>query len=189
MTAALAAFGVVFVAELGDRTQLLIVSLASRHRPGPVVSGVTLGYLVTTIASVAVGSALGAALPDRAVQVASGLLFLGFAVWALLGDDDDDDDVGADDGRGGVGLALSLAGAIVVSELGDKSMLATATLAAERGSPVLVAVGALLGILAAGLLGVVVGRVLGDRLPDRALRLASAALFAAIGVGLLVAAL
>ena len=176
-----------FVAELGDRTQLLIVSLATRYRPLPVVTGVTLGYLLTTALSVTVGTALGAALPDRAVQVVGGLLFLGFAVWTLLDDDEDEDDDETHPGgdRRGVGLALSLTGAIVVSEIGDKSMLATATLAAEQASPLAVGAGALAGILTAGLLGVAVGRFLAGRVAERTLRLAGAALFALFGVLLL----
>ncbi len=187
MGAALAAFAVVFVAELGDRTQLLIVSLATRHRVAPIAAGIGLGYLVTTVLSVALGSLLGAALPERPVEVGSGLLFLGFAAWTWFDRDEDDDDVAPDDddARRGVGLALSLAGAIVLSEIGDKSMLATATLAAEQDAPVAVAAGALLGILSASVLGVVAGRLLAGRVPDDVLRGVGAALFTLFGLALL----
>lgn len=190
MGAALAAFAVVFVAELGDRTQLLIVSLATRHRVAPIAAGVGMGYLLTTVLSVAIGSALGSALPERPVEVLGGLLFLAFAVWTWLDrDDDEDGDEGpagdADEGRRGLGLALSLAGAIVLSEIGDKSMLATATIAAERSAPVLVAIGALAGILTASVLGLVAGRLLAGRVPDRVLRAVGAALFVLFGLALL----
>lgn len=192
MGAVLAAFAVVFVAELGDRTQLLVLSLATRHPVAPILAGVGLGYLVTTVLSVALGTVLGAALPARPVEVGSGLLFLGFAVWTWFDRDEEDDDDAADDdaadddrGRGGLGLALSLAGAIVVSEIGDKSMLATATLAAEQAAPVAVATGALLGILAAAGLAVVAGRLLAGRVPHGVLRGVGTALFTAFGVVLL----
>jgi len=190
MSDALAAFAVVFVAEFGDRTQLLIATLAARHALVPVFGGLALGYALTNLLAVVVGSLLGAALPEQAVGIVGGLLFLGFAVWTLLGDEDDEDDEdGPDgDGRSRLAVALGITAAIVVSELGDKSMLATATLATD-GDPVAVWVGATLGILAAGGVGAVVGRVVGDRVPARALRLGSAALFAVFGVVLIVTSL
>lgn len=189
MGAALTAFVVVFVAELGDRTQLLLLALATRHAVLPVAVGTLLGYSVTTVVAVALGAVVGSALPETAVQVGGGLLFLGFAVWTLVGDDDDDDD-GADAHAQRRPLALmgSIAGAIMVSEIGDKSMLATATLATD-GDPVLVWIGALLGILSAGGLGIAAGRLLADRVDPRLLRWASAALFAAFGVVMLLRAL
>ena len=189
MTAALTAFAVVFVAEFGDRTQVLIATLAARHALAPVLTGLALGYALTNLLAVVVGSLLGAALPEQAVGIVGGLLFLAFAVWTLLGDDDEDDDEGPDtDGRSRLTLVLGLTAAIVVSELGDKSMLATATLATD-GDPVAVWVGATLGIAASSTIGALVGRAVGDRVPARAMRLGSAALFAVFGVLLLVGAL
>lgn len=190
MGAALTAFVVVFVAEFGDRTQLLLLALATRHRAPPVVGGLLVGYGAMTVLAVALGAAIGSALPDTVVQVGSGLAFLGFAVWTLLGDDEDDEDDDVDDRgqRHPLALMASIAGAIMVSEIGDKSMLATATLATE-GDPVAVWVGATVGILSAGALGVLAGRLLAGRIDPRVLRWASAALFTAFGVAMLVRAL
>ncbi len=80
---------------------------------------------------------------------------------------------------------LSVATAMFIAELGDKTMLATATLAAQ-GNPVLVWIGATIGIVLAGTLGVLLGRVFGARLPERATRIGSAVLFAVFGVALIV---
>lgn len=187
MAAAISAFAVVFVAELGDRTQLLLFALAGRHRPLPVVLGLVVGYSLTNLAAVAVGAAVGAALPERAVQVASGLLFLAFALWTLRDDDDHATDAERARPVGTIRLAASVAGAIVLSELGDKSMLATATLASD-GPPVAVWVGATLGILASGGLGVAAGRLLADRVDQRWLRWGAALLFAGFGCAMLVRA-
>lgn len=189
MEAALTAFAVVFVAELGDRTQLLLLALATRHRAAPVIGGLLVGYGTMTLVAVALGAAIGSALPDTVVQVGSGLAFLGFAVWTLLGDEDDDDDdhVGDRGGRHPLALMVSIAGAIMISEIGDKSMLATATLATE-GNPVPVWAGATVGILSAGALGVLAGRLLADRINPQVLRWGSAALFTAFGVTMLVRA-
>lgn len=188
MAAAVTAFAVVFVAELGDRTQLLLLALATRHRAAPVVGGLVVGYGAMTVVAVALGSVIGSALPDAVVRTGSGLVFLGFAVWTLLGDEDEDDDAVDDRSqRHPLALMASIAGAIMISEIGDKSMLATATLATE-GNALAVWLGATAGILSAGALGVVAGRLLAGRLRTDVLRLASAALFAVFGVVLLVRA-
>lgn len=188
MGSLLAALGLVFVAELGDKTQLVALGFGARHRLGPVLAGMTLAYAVTNLLSVVVGGVLGAALPTRAIGVAGGILFLGFAAWTLRGatgqQHRDQASEGATPGVTGRSVALPVAGAMVVAELGDKTMLATATLAA-KGDPALVWVGATIGIVLAGALGVVVGRAVGARLPERAIRVASGVLFAVFGIVLL----
>ena len=189
MASLLAALGIVFLAELGDKTQLVALGLGARYRPAPVLVGVALAYATTTLVSVLIGTVLGAALPTRAVGIGGGLLFLGFAAWTLRdsGDAGDAGDADAealpDPPQGQV--VVSVATAMFVAELGDKTMLATATLAA-KGDPVMVWIGATIGITLAGTVGVLVGRAVGVHLPARATRIASAALFAAFGVGLLV---
>lgn len=183
-----AALALVFVAELGDKTQLVALGLGARHRLAPVLAGIAIAYGITNLISVLIGSVLGATLPTRAISIGGGLLFLAFAAWTVrsAGDDDDEaEDVAEVAGRS---VVLTVASAMVVAELGDKTMLATATLAAD-GNPVLVWVGATVGIILSGGLGVVVGRVLGDRLPARATRIGSALLFAGFGIVLLVSGL
>lgn len=181
MGSLLAALGVVFVAELGDKTQLVALGLGARHRLGPVLVGVAIAYAATNLLSVLVGGLLGAALPTRAIGIGGGLLFLAFAAWSLRSDDHADvDDLDVPKGR----VVLSVAAAMFVAELGDKTMLATATLAAQ-GNPVLVWIGATIGIILSGTLGVLVGRSVGARIPERATRIGSAVLFAVFGVVLI----
>ena len=186
MGTVLSALGLVFLAELGDKTQLVAMGLGARHRLGPVLLGVALGYAATGAVSVAVGGAFGAALPTRALGIGGGLLFLVFAVWNLRSPGEEE--LSAAGPAGAVGstarTVASVAGAMFVAELGDKTMLATATLAAQ-GDPVLVWIGATVGITLSGLVGVLVGRFLGARVPERATRFGSAALFAAFGAFLL----
>ena len=195
MTDLLTALAVVFLAELGDKTQLVALGFGARQRLGPVLVGVALAYVATNLVSVVVGGVLGAALPTRAIGLGGGVLFLAFAIWTLRGDDTEDAvgdgdarDLPAPAHRGGeLRVVGSVAGAMFVAELGDKTMIATATLAA-RANPVLVWVGATIGIFLAGALGVVVGRFVGARLPERATRIGSAAVFAVFGVILIVTA-
>ena len=183
MESLLAALGLVFVAELGDKTQLVALGFGARHRLAPVLTGVVIAYMATNLLSVLVGGLLGATLPTRAIGLGGGVLFLGFAAWTLWKDEDDEDDEGAATSQGSI--VLSVATAMFVAELGDKTMLATATLAAQ-GNPVLVWIGATIGIVLAGTLGVLLGRAFGARLPERATRIGSAVLFAVFGLVLIV---
>ncbi len=182
MESLLAAFGLVFVAELGDKTQLVALGFGARFRFGPVITGVVLAYAVTNLLSVLLGSAVGAAFPERAVGIGGGVLFLGFAVWTLRSSGDGDEI--AESRAGARSVVLTVALAMFVAELGDKTMLAVATLA-TRGAPALVWVGATLGIVASGSLAVGLGRVLPTRISARVITRASAALFAAFGLALI----
>lgn len=177
------ALALVFVAELGDKTQLVALGFGARYSLTPVMVGVVLAYAATSFLSVLVGGLLGAALPTRWIGIGGGLLFLGFAAWTLLGSDDHDhDDEPPPEATGRV--VLTVAVAMFVAELGDKTMIATATLAA-RGDPVLVWIGATVGIILSGAIGVLVGRFAGARIPERAVRIGSAIMFAVFGVVLL----
>jgi putative Ca2+/H+ antiporter (TMEM165/GDT1 family) len=191
MESLFAALGVVFAAELGDKTQLVALGFGARHRLAPVMAGIVAAYMATNLLSVVIGGLLGATLPTRAIGLAGGVLFLGFAAWTLRGGGDEDEvaeDEGTTTTSGSVGVAASVATAMFVAELGDKTMLATATLAA-KGNPVLVWIGATVGIILAGALGVLLGRWFGARLPERVTRIGSAVLFAVFGVVLIATSL
>lgn len=191
MQSLFAAMALVFVAELGDKTQLVALGFGARHRIVPVLVGMALAYATANLVAVVVGGLLGAALPTRVIGLVGGVLFLGFALWVLLGGDDDDeaDDIdGAQPARPARAVVVSVAVAVFVAELGDKTQLATATLAAQ-GPPVLVWIGATIGIIGAGAAAVVVGRFAGARLPASLIRIGSAVLFAAFGVALIVTSL
>ena len=194
LAAVAVAFAAIFVAEFGDKSQLLVLAFATRHAAGPVIAGVVLAAAVIQGVSVAVGAAVGAALPEEAVAVVAGLAFLVVAAWTLLGSEDDHDaasETAPGQGRGRRAafavVALSVAGAFILGELGDKTMLATFALAASQG-PIATWVGSTLGEVSANLVAVVVGRQLGDRLPIRAVRIGSAGLFAAVGAIILLGA-
>jgi putative Ca2+/H+ antiporter (TMEM165/GDT1 family) len=186
---------VVFVAELGDKTQLVALGFGARYRLRWVLAGIGLAYVATNLMSVVIGALVGAALPGRFVRVAGGILFLAFAVWTMREPDgagpdpaepgDDTVPVPVPVPRRPARVVMSVAGAMFVAELGDKTMLATATLASTR-NPVLVWAGATLGIFLAGALGATVGRAIGDRVPERRVRIGAAALFAAFGIALIV---
>ncbi len=182
MTAFLLSTAVVFVAELGDKSQLIAMTFAARYRVLPVLIGITIATAVVHLASVAAGASLGAVFAEQqgAVAVAAGLAFLGFAAWTLRGDELSEEE--ADKARRSTGTAvLAVATAFFLAELGDKTMLATVTLATREhwfGTWV----GSTLGMVLADALAIVVGAVLGRHLPERAVRYGAAASFVLFGL-------
>ncbi|MDW3213970.1 MAG: TMEM165/GDT1 family protein [Ilumatobacteraceae bacterium] len=193
VVAVASAFGVVFIAELGDKTQLLALGYGARHGLRTVALGLTLGYAAAGAIAALVGGLLGATLPERPVGLAAGALFLVFAVlaWRDL-DHDDEESGGEDDGQptrrlGARSVVASIALTIAIAEFGDKTQLATAALAAQA-NPFATWLGATGGVVTAGMLGAVAGSRIGQRIEPRKIQIASAVLFAGFGVALIAAA-
>src|SRR5690606_36923071 len=172
----LAAFAVVFLAELGDKTQLVALTLAGRYPAVKVLAALGAAIAVLQTLSVTAGALISEAVPDDAIAIGAGLLFLGFAVWTWRSSDEDEDDeeVRALTPRAGL---VSVAGAFFLAELGDETMLTTAGLAADRGA-VPVWIGSFAAMLAATTLAVVAGKALTRRVKPDTLRRIGAGAFA-----------
>ena len=182
--AALIALGVVFVAELGDKSQLIALTFAARSRRAlATLGGIAVACALLQAIAVGVGAAVSGALPDRTIEIVGGIAFLAFALWALRGGGDDDD-VDVVVPRSAARIAVAAGSAFFLAELGDKTQLATLTLASTNGA-LGTWIGATAGEIAADALAIVVGAKVGSRVPERALQLASAAAFAVFGVLLL----
>lgn len=202
LTATLIAFATVFVAELGDKTQLIALGFGARHRLWIVAVGLTIGYGLSNLLAAAVGGAVGQALPTSWVGVASGVVFLVFAGLTSRRIGDIPDGPIPIDGESGtdartpdravppvvMSAIAAIASAIVIGELGDKTQLATAALAAN-GQAVATWIGATAGVTTAGLLGAVVGARLARRLSPRTITTVSAGLFAVFGAVIIVGAI
>jgi putative Ca2+/H+ antiporter (TMEM165/GDT1 family) len=186
LDALLISFGVIFVAELGDKSQLMALAFATRYRALPVLVGITVATAVVHLVSVVVGALLGAALPSRPMNLLAGLAFLAFAAWTLRGDTLSEGDQ-ARARRSGGGAVVAAGIAFFLAELGDKTMLATITLATREGL-LGTWLGSTLGMVAADGIAIVIGRQLGRHLPERAIRIGAAASFVIFGVLLLVEA-
>jgi putative Ca2+/H+ antiporter (TMEM165/GDT1 family) len=185
MADVLAAFVVVFLAELGDKTQLVALTLAGRYPAVKVLAALGAAILVLQTLSVTAGALVSEAVPDRAIALGAGVLFLGFAVWTWRSADEEDDDAVREAApRGGL---LSVAGAFFLAELGDKTMLTTAGLAADRGA-VPVWIGSFGAMLAATAMAVLAGQLLTKRVRPDTLRRIGAIAFAVVGVATLVGA-
>jgi Ca2+/H+ antiporter, TMEM165/GDT1 family len=183
LSALAVAFGVVFLAELGDKSQLIALSLAARRPALKVLAGLALAALVLQGVAALLGAALATAVPMRPVAVVAGLAFL-VAALLVLRSADDGPAVGPGRYRSTVLLAF---GTMLAAEVGDKTMIATAALAA-REPAVPVWLGATAGLVAADALAVLAGARLLTSLPVPVVRRATAVLLAAIGVVLLLGA-
>jgi Ca2+/H+ antiporter, TMEM165/GDT1 family len=183
MHALLLSFGVIFVAELGDKSQLMALAFAARYKAIPILIGITAATALVHAFSVLVGAAVGASIPTHTISIIAGLAFLGFAAWTSRGDTlDDDDRAKADPSARSAVAAASVA--FFLAELGDKTMLATITLATTEGA-VGTWAGSTLGMVAADALAILVGKQLGARLPDRVIKFGATAAFVVFGLILL----
>ncbi|GAA3288922.1 TMEM165/GDT1 family protein [Dactylosporangium vinaceum] len=180
-------FGVIFVAELGDKSQLMALTFATRFKTGPVLIGITIATAVVHLVSVAVGYGLGAALPTAWISLVAALAFFAFGAWTLRGDKLTDEEKGKAE-RTTRSAIIAVGVSFFLAELGDKTMLATITLATQHGW-LGTWIGSTVGMVAADALAIVVGRQLGRHLPEKAIRYGAAVLFVIFGVWLLIEAL
>jgi putative Ca2+/H+ antiporter (TMEM165/GDT1 family) len=182
MYAFLLSTAVIFVAELGDKSQLMAMTFATRYRARDVLIGLTAATAVVHLVSVGIGYAIGDAFAgyQGTIEVGAGVAFLGFALWTLRGDElteDDERKAASATGR----AVLVVAVFFFLAELGDKTMLATITLATQEGW-FGTWLGSTLGMVAADALAIGVGAVLGRQLPEKVITYGAAALFALFGL-------
>jgi putative Ca2+/H+ antiporter (TMEM165/GDT1 family) len=180
MEALLVSTGVVTLAEIGDKTQLLAFILAARFKkPVPIV----LGILVATVANHALAGAAGAwitaTLDPAFLRWALAASFLAMAAWTLVPDRIEDDETHAVQRFGVFGATLVT---FFLAEMGDKTQIATVALAAHYGEAVLVVIGTTLGMLVADVPAVFAGEKLATRIPMKLVHGIAAAIFAALGI-------
>lgn len=174
-------FGIVFLAELPDKTALAGLVLGTRYRASYVFAGVAAAFLVHVVLAVAAGSVL-TLLPQQIVHALTGVLFLGGAAVLLLKKDEDEEEIKKPADQSfwkvaGTGFML-----ILVAEFGDLTQIMTANLAARYDDPLSVGIGAVLGLWAVAGLGIVGGKALMKRVPLRLITQIAALLMLGLGV-------
>lgn len=180
MQAFLIATGLVAIAEIGDKTQLLAFVLASRfRRPWAVVAGILVATLLNHAAATALGSWITAVLSPGTLRWVLALSFAAMALWVLKPDRLEDDGAAARSSWGAFGTTALL---FFLAEMGDKTQLATIGLAAHYAQPVAVTAGTTLGMLLANAPVVWLGQAATARLPLLWIRRAAALLFAGMAV-------
>ncbi|MFE9607519.1 TMEM165/GDT1 family protein [Streptomyces sp. NPDC006012] len=174
-------FGVIFLAELPDKTALAGLVLGTRYRASYVFAGVAAAFTLHVVLAVAAGSVL-TLLPHQIVQAVTGVLFLGGAAVLLLKKDDGEEDIRQPENQSfwkvaGTGFML-----ILVAEFGDLTQIMTANLAARYDNPLSVGLGAVLALWAVAGLGIVGGKALMKRVPLTLITRIAALLMLALGV-------
>lgn len=172
----LSTFALIFLAEIGDKSQLVCMLLASRHRGWPVLLGAVCAFAILNLLAVLVGSALAGVIPSDWLRWGVAALFLGFGIKALLAKDEDENEEIEEMPYRGVFITAFLM--IFLAELGDKTQLAVAGLGATEAA-VPVYVGATLALAATSLLGVVGGRWLTRKISTQLLHRIGGVMFIA----------
>jgi len=186
MEAFLVSTGVVALAEIGDKTQVLALVLAARFRkPVPIILGILVATLLNHFLAGAAGAWIASVVGPTAMRWLLGLSFIAMAIWTLIPDELENEEQRAT-ARHGVFLTTLVAFFLV--EMGDKTQIATVALAAKYGSLVAVVSGTTLGMLLANVPAVLLGEVAAKKLPMRLVHGIAAAIFMLLGISVLMGA-
>ena len=186
MESLLVSTGVVALAEIGDKTQLLAFFLAARFKkPVPIILGILAATVVNHGLAGALGAWITAVVSAEMMRWALGLSFLGMAVWTLIPDKIEDEETQIAQRFGVFGATLIT---FFLAEMGDKTQIATVALAAHYAAPVMVVIGTTLGMLIADVPAVFVGDKLAAKIPMKLVHSIAAAIFAALGAATLLGA-
>jgi Ca2+/H+ antiporter, TMEM165/GDT1 family len=177
--------GLVALAEIGDKTQLLAIILAAKFRkPVPIILGILVATLLNHALAASLGYFVAQWLTGRVFQTAVGVAFIVMAGWALIPDKEDDGGVSE---KGRYGVFLTTVVAFFLVEIGDKTQIATSLLAARFHDIFLVTIGTTTGMMLANIPAVLLGEAATKVIPLNYVRIGAAILFALIGVWVLLA--
>jgi Ca2+/H+ antiporter, TMEM165/GDT1 family len=172
--------GVVALAEMGDKTQLLAFILAARFKkPVPIILGILLATLVNHGLAGALGAWITSVVSPDAMRWVLGLSFIGMAIWTLIPDKIEEEETQIAQKLGVFGATLIT---FFLAEMGDKTQIATVALAAHYGAPLLVVIGTTLGMLIADVPAVFVGNKFAAKIPMKLVHSIAAGIFAIMGL-------
>ena len=180
IAAAVAAFLAVFVAEFGDKSQLVTLTMACRYPPLQVLAGAMLAFAVVVGLAVGVGGIVASYVPHTLVAILSGVFFVAVGIFTYYRKKEHDE---VCEGKAGFFQTLTM---IFLAEFGDKTQLAAMFLAASLGYPLAIFAGAMLALLINHILAIYLGSQFIARLDPRYIRIGSALLFVAIGLFMII---
>lgn len=183
MEALLVSTGVVALAEIGDKTQLLAFILAARFKkPVPIILGILCATIVNHGLAGAVGAWIMATINPETLRWVLGLSFIGMAVWTMVPDKIEEEETQVAHKFGVFGATLVT---FFLAEMGDKTQIATIALAAHYGTPLLVVIGTTVGMLLADVPAVFIGDKLSSKIPAKLVHSIAAAVFCVLGIATL----
>jgi Ca2+/H+ antiporter, TMEM165/GDT1 family len=167
----------VVVAEMGDKTQLLAMAMASKYKVRQVMIGVLIATVLNHALAVALGSYLGSVIPMNTIKIVAGVAFLLFAFWTLRGDKIDEDDKK----KKRFGPIVTVAIAFFIAECGDKTQLMTITIASHSVNPLLILMGTTTGMLIADGIGILGGAWMCKHVPEKYIKWVAGLIFMFFG--------
>lgn len=186
MESLLVSTGVVALAEIGDKTQLLAFILAARFKkPLPIILGILLATIINHGLAGALGAWITANVTPEILRWVLGVSFIGMAIWTMIPDKIEDEETQIAKKFGVFGATLIT---FFLAEMGDKTQIATVAMAAHYAAPVMVVIGTTLGMLIADVPAVFVGEKLATKIPMKLVHTIAAAIFALLGVATLLGA-
>lgn len=177
----LQAMFMVGIAEMGDKTQLVVIAFTKKHKVLHIVIGVIAAIFLNNLIAVTIGSLISQIIPEAYIDIIAGVLFLYFAAASLKKDDDEEEHKSF----GGLGPVLAIGLTFFLAEFGDKTQIATANLAAASKVScawVSVMLGACAGMIIANAIGLLIGLKLGKNIPDYIFKWCAVAIFAVFGI-------
>lgn len=171
-----------FIAEMGDKTQLMLIALTSKYKLKDIILGTAAAILVLNGLAVLAGGLVSEFIPDWLIKIVAALAFLYFAASTIAGEDDDEEEEGE---KSRIKFApLAVFCTFFVAELGDKTQLTAITFGANEGmgAALVVWIGCSLGLFAADILGMLVGYLLKSKTPDGLLNTLAFVIFAIFGI-------
>lgn len=174
------AFLLITLAEMGDKTQLLAMAFASKFKPTSVLIGISIGAFLNHGIAIVIGSYISKLVPINTIQIIASLLFLLFGLWSLKLDAEDED-TEDENVKKNYGPIITVATAFFIGELGDKTQLTAMALGAKATYPILVLLGTVTGMLVTGGLGIIVGRLLGKKIPEVTMKIIASIVFMFFG--------
>lgn len=173
------AFFIIFIAEMGDKTQILAMAFATKFPVRKVMLGIFLGSLFNHGIAIALGSYLTKLVPMEYIHIVAGLAFIFFSLWSIKpeGEDDDEENI-----KISFNPVFTVALAFFIGELGDKTQLTAITLSVDSISPAITLLGTVTGMVVTGGIGVFIGKKVGDKVPEFIIKLLASIVFMGFGL-------
>lgn len=171
-------FLLIFFAEMGDKSQLLAMAFATRYSVKKVITGIFIGALLNHGLAVALGNYISSFIPITYIQIIAGFIFIVFSLLTLKPDKSNEEEEDKDYKFGPI---LTVASAFFMGELGDKTQLTAITLGSNSVYPLAVLTGTVTGMVFTGGIGIFIGKKLGDKVPELAMKISASSLFLFFG--------
>ena len=173
------AFALIFIAEMGDKTQIMAMAFATRYKIKDILIGVMIGSFLNHGLAILLGSVLTQFIPIEALQLVAGVLFIAFGLLSLSIAEDEEENMKSSQ----YGAIATVALAFFLGELGDKTQLTALTLSTQSAIPALTLLGTVTGMVVVSSIGIFVGAKLGNKIPEHIIRMGAFVIFMAFGLG------